>query len=496
MRAGRCAGRRAARRRGSAPLGRAAQLRCWGAAPQLSGPAQIHADIERQVEGIVRDVISPADSWSIFGADVIANRPASPTVLLLGNHSSGKSTFINNLMGVKAQETGVAPTDDGFTVLTRGEADLDEDGPTLVGTQSHGFQDLAKYGPQFVNHFRMKVRRLQQDSRCPKGLVLIDSPGMVDTAMRGAGLKERGYDFTAVTRWFAERADVILLFFDPANPGTTSETLEILSRSLADLEHKTVIVLNKVDLFDCNADFARAYGTLCWNLSKVIPRKDIPRIMAMFNRVPERAQQQAAAEMSGLPLKEFELAREEVIKEVLRAPSRRVDNILTVVEQTAARLLLVSRVCENLRSAYTARKRSRQLWLAAGVMAAPAALAVSGQGALAVLGGTVAAAAAGAGAANFVIQRGLSDYQRLLVARLDSVVREEFRAAGGEDELAQDVQARFEAVRPKMQRVLESTELSLLPKAKRRELASLEELLSKRIPGLREMALRARSGSA
>lgn len=30
---------------------------------------------------------------------------------------------------------------------------------------------------------------------------------------------DRGYDFEGVVKWFAERADVILLFFDPDKPG-------------------------------------------------------------------------------------------------------------------------------------------------------------------------------------------------------------------------------------------------------------------------------------
>ena len=33
----------------------------------------------------------------------------------------------------------------------------------------------------------------------------------------------------------------------------------------------------QVDQFTNVHDFARAYGSLCWNLSKVIPRKDLPR---------------------------------------------------------------------------------------------------------------------------------------------------------------------------------------------------------------------------
>ena len=35
--------------------------------------------------------------------------------------------------------------------------------------------------------------------------------------------KEQPYDFAGVVRWFAEYADLVLLFFDPEKPGTTSE---------------------------------------------------------------------------------------------------------------------------------------------------------------------------------------------------------------------------------------------------------------------------------
>jgi hypothetical protein len=53
-----------------------------------------------------------------------------------------------------------------------------------------------------------------------------------------------------VVRWFAERADIVLLFFDPDKPGTTGETLSILLHSLGGMDHKLMIILNKADQFE------------------------------------------------------------------------------------------------------------------------------------------------------------------------------------------------------------------------------------------------------
>ena len=50
---------------------------------------------------------------------------------MVGNHSSGKSSFINYVLGRKIQTAGVAPTDDAFTIIAPGPADRDQDGPAL-----------------------------------------------------------------------------------------------------------------------------------------------------------------------------------------------------------------------------------------------------------------------------------------------------------------------------------------------------------------------------
>ena len=237
-----------------------------------------------------------------------------PFVFLVGNHSSGKSSFVNYVLGRKVQTAGVAPTDDCFTVIMPGPADVDQDGPALVGDPDMGFAGLRQFGPTLVHHAQLKVRRVSDGIRNNADFMMVDSPGMIDSPVSSGGMMstgyyyndgwgsgsggggfassssstssssavmDRGYDFQGVVRWFAERADVVLLFFDPDKPGTTGETLSILLHSLGGMDHKLLIVLNKADQFRKIHDFARAYGSLCWNLSKVIPRKDLPRIYTM-----------------------------------------------------------------------------------------------------------------------------------------------------------------------------------------------------------------------
>lgn len=295
-------------------------------------------------------------------------------VFVMGNHSSGKSTFINYLLQQKIQKSGVAPTDDGFTIIAPSNENQDHDGPSLVGHPDLGFSGLQQYGQMLVNHVMLKERK----GLSVKNIWFVDSPGMIDNPnsnnnnfilndnnevknkdMKSNNInsnnillsnnegRDRGYDFIGVTKWFAERADVILFFFDPDKPGTTGETLEVLTKALPGYEHKLHIILNKADQFSKIHDYGRAYGALCWNLSKVIPRKDLPRIYTMY--VPESDPKINKPLLSSL-VEDLDRSREDVKNVCLNAPKSRDDNLITRLLYYSQKLKIHIKVLHELKA--------------------------------------------------------------------------------------------------------------------------------------------------
>ena len=300
--------------------------------------------LERNVRSIYARKLSLLASRYRFSLPVSdKDVPGSPRVLFLGNHSSGKSSFINYIAGADIQESGMAPTDDGFTLVTYGEEVETLDGQTLVSHPELDYQELASLGPELLAKLCFKT----YPSENLRQLTLIDSPGMIDSA---SSPQLRSYDFRECVRRFAERADLILFFFDPDKPGTTGEAISIFTNQLAGIDHKLLILLNKVDLFDNIQDFARTYGTLCWNLSKTIPAKDAPRIYTTY--LPGFTTRPLEENVKPIPLEDFDISRGEVVSEIMRAPARRADNLVSGLLSHAHRLSVHVKVCIEAVSAY------------------------------------------------------------------------------------------------------------------------------------------------
>jgi len=420
-----------------------------------------------RIRGYYEDALDPLAKQFMFRRPpTVGELRRPPQVLLLGNHSSGKSTFVNHLLGDDVQNTGVAPTDDGFTIITHGATATERDGAAVVSNPDLPYEGLRHFGDQLVSHVRLKLR----PAELLQTVTLIDSPGMIDAAKAENG---RGFDFPGVVRWFAERADLVMVFFDPDKPGTTGETVQVFRESLAGIDHKMLIILNKVDQFQSLHDFARAYGALCWNLGKVIPRKDLPMIYNTFVPLADKPK-------SRLPMEDFEKARNDLIGELHRVPTRRMDNQITQIQAYAERLRMHAMVIDKAADKFKSiRARWRGFWL----------LLFGGLGAAAFATGMVVAlpgiALAAVLAFSFTEYVTLPRTKRRLISRFDQIFEKLHDRELLLRDRAEDLRMMWEEVSPRAREIAEKSGLQSFKKMSWHDRELLEELTSKLIPQLR-----------
>ncbi len=424
-------------------------------------------DFADRIREFYRDPIEPiAESFMYRRPPTIGELRRPPQVLLLGNHSSGKSTFINYLLGEEIQKTGVAPTDDSFTIITWGSERVDRDGPSVVSNPDLPYENLRHFGDQLVSHVRMK----QRDRDLLRTVTLIDSPGMIDEAKSEGG---RGYDYPGAVRWFAERADLVIVFFDPDKPGTTGETLRVFKDSLSGIDHKLLIVMNKMDQFRNLHDFARAYGALCWNLGKVIPRKDLPMIYNTYTPI-------AGAPVSSLPTSDFDEAREQLLDELQRAPTRRLDNLITQMQTFAERLRLHTYVIDRAVREHAALRLRWRVGLF--VLLAALAGGAFASGFMALIPAAVAVyAALMIMAENLVLPRA----SKRIVDRFEDLFEKIHEKDLLRRDQDSDLRALWAQVEPHAREVVRKRGLSNFPKLSRLDRDKLNELIEEEIPKLR-----------
>jgi hypothetical protein len=125
-----------------------------------------------------------------------------------------------------------------------------------------------------------------------------------------------------VVREFANHADLIVFFFDPEKPGTTGESLRIFTDALSDVMYKVLIVFNKVDTFGDVRDFARTFGALCWNLSRVVRTKDMPYIYCTY------LEEFASGTQRQIDLADFAKSTRQLEEEVRKVGDRRRSNVV------------------------------------------------------------------------------------------------------------------------------------------------------------------------
>jgi len=196
---------------------------------------------------------------------------AKPMILLIGQYSTGKTTFIRYLLesdfpGIRI---GPEPTTDRFIAVMHGDTDGSVPGNALVVDPKKQFRPLTKFGNAFLNRFQCShMKNPVLDS-----ITIVDTPGILSGEKQRI---ERGYDFAGVLEWFAERVDRIILLFD-AHKLDISDEFRRAIEAIKGHDDKIRIVLNKSDMID-HQQLMRVYGALMWSLGKVLNTPEVARV--------------------------------------------------------------------------------------------------------------------------------------------------------------------------------------------------------------------------
>jgi len=142
------------------------------------------------------------------------------TILLIGNHSAGKSSFINWYVEEHIQKTGVAIETQGFTFITSGRRRESLTGNATLHLYPH-FKPLSQISG-VVDYLTTEIST-SKAKRFPL-VTFIDTPGLVDGEMAYP------FDVNRAILWLGDLADLIFVFFDPIGQALCKRTLNIVEK--------------------------------------------------------------------------------------------------------------------------------------------------------------------------------------------------------------------------------------------------------------------------
>ncbi|XP_072953588.1 EH domain-containing protein 1-like [Typha angustifolia] len=276
------------------------------------------------------DFVSPLLTNSDFDA--------KPMVMLLGQYSTGKTTFIKHLLrsNYPGAHIGPEPTTDRFVVVMSGPDERSIPGNTIAVQADMPYSGLTMFGTAFLSKFECS----QMPHPLLEHITFVDTPGVLSGEKQRT---QRSYDFTGVTSWFAAKCDLILLLFDPHKLDISDEFKRVIA-SLRGHDDKIRVVLNKADQVDTQ-QLMRVYGALMWSLGKVLNTPEVVRVyIGSFNDKPVN---EAAVGPLGKEL--FEREQDDLLSDLKDIPKKACDRRINEFVKRARAAKIHAYIVSHLR---------------------------------------------------------------------------------------------------------------------------------------------------
>ncbi|CAL1616002.1 unnamed protein product [Knipowitschia caucasica] len=158
-------------------------------------------------------------------------------VMIMGNHSAGKSSFINWYVEEHIQKTGVAIETQGFTFITSGRKRESLTGNATLHLYPH-FRPLLEFKGA-LDYLSAEISTSKQKKFSL--VTFIDTPGLVDGDMIYP------FDVNSAITWLGQQSDMIFVFFDPMGQALCKRTLNIVERLSESCGDKLLFYLSKAD---------------------------------------------------------------------------------------------------------------------------------------------------------------------------------------------------------------------------------------------------------
>lgn len=182
-------------------------------------------------------------------------------VVLLGRYSTGKSTFLNALLGRELLPSRPTPTNRTFVEIRHGEHPkafrIVEDG----GDNELRMDDIRTYAAE-VAPPGTRLRVLVNQEILREGVFFVDTPGLEDPDL----------NVSKITYSEIPLADAVLFFLDAKNGPISHPELEFIEKHLLtdDRNRKLFVLVNKIDRLESQQQIDDAIGYVAEHLRPIL----------------------------------------------------------------------------------------------------------------------------------------------------------------------------------------------------------------------------------